>query len=135
MFTTRPLTLALGALATVATVAIVQPVQAAEFKPYSDSAFAAAQQQGRPILVDVHAPWCPVCARQQPLIARAAKDPANKQLVIFKLDFDGQKAEQRQFRVTKQATLIAFDGKRETGRLLGSTDAKAIATLIASTRG
>ena len=90
MFTTRPLTLALGALATVA---IVQPAQAAEFKPYSDAAFAAAQQQGRPILVDVHAAWCPVCARQRPLIVRAAKDPANKQLVVFKLDFDGQEAE------------------------------------------
>lgn len=124
--------LALGAFAAVA---IVQPAHAAEFRPYSDAAFAAAQAEGRPILIDVHAPWCPVCARQQPLIERAAQDPANGDLVVFRLDFDNQKAEQRQFRVTKQSTLIAFDGKRETGRLLGSTDAGAIAELIASTRG
>ena len=123
------------AMAGLATVAIAQPAYAAEFKPYSDAAFAAAQKEGRPILIDVYAPWCPVCARQQPLIESAAKDPANKDLVIFKLDFDKQKAEQRQFRVTKQSTLISFDGKRETGRLLGSTDAKSIASLLASTRG
>lgn len=122
-------------LGVAAATAIVQPAYAAEFKPYSDAAFAAAQAEGRPILVDVYAPWCPVCARQQELIKSAAKDPANKALIIFKLDFDDQKAEQRRFRVTKQSTLIAFAGKRETGRLLGSTDAKAIANLIASTRG
>ena len=95
----------------------------------------AADEDVLPVLIDVYAPWCTVCARQQPLIESAAKDPANKDLIIFKLDFDKQKAEQRQFRVTKQSTLIAFDGKRETGRLLGSTDAKSIASLLASTRG
>ncbi|MBX7481046.1 thioredoxin family protein [Qipengyuania qiaonensis] len=123
------------AIAGLATVAIVQPAYAADFKPYSDAAFAAAQKEGRPILIDVYASWCPVCARQQPLIEQAAGDPANKDLVVFKLDFDKQKAAQRQFRVTKQSTLIAFNGERETGRLLGSTDAKSIATLIASTHG
>ncbi|KPP92920.1 MAG: thioredoxin family protein [Erythrobacter sp.] len=119
----------------LAAAAIVQPAHAAEFRPYSDAAFAAAQAEGRPILIDVHASWCPVCARQQPLIERAAEDPANADLVVFRLDFDSQKAEQRRFRVTKQSTLIAFDGKRETARLLGSTDGEAIARLIASTRG
>lgn len=132
MIPSRHLALFFGALAATA---IVQPAQAAEFKSFSNAAFAAAQKEGRPILIDVYASWCPVCAKQQPLIERAAADPANKNLVVFKLDFDGQKAEQRQFRVTKQSTLVAFDGMKETGRLLGSTDAKAIATLIASTRG
>lgn len=119
----------------LAATAIVQPAQAAQFEAFSTKAFKAAQQAGKPILVDVYAPWCPVCIRQQPLIEQAAKDPANSDLVVFKLDFDKQKAEQRPFKVTKQSTLIAFDGVRETGRSLGSTDAKAIADLIASTRG
>lgn len=98
--------------------------------PFTQAAFEAAQAEGRPILVDVYAPWCPVCARQQTAIAAAQAMPANSDLVVFRLDFDDQKDELRQFRVTSQATLITFDGDSETGRLLGETDPDMIAELI-----
>ena len=74
--------------------------------PFTQAAFEAAQAAGKPILVDVYAPWCPVCRAQQAPIAAAQADPANADLVVFRLDFDSQKAEQRPLRVTGQATLI-----------------------------
>lgn len=102
--------------------------------PFTQAAFETAQRENRPILVDVYADWCPVCAQQQPAIDAAAADAANHGLVVFRLDFDDQKDEQTQFQVTRQSTLIAFRGANETGRLIGETDPQAIAALVASTR-
>ena len=101
---------------------------------FTQAAFEAAQAEGKPILIDVYAPWCPVCAKQQEGIAAAMADPANRDVTVFRLDFDHQKGAQRQFRVTSQASLIAFNGAQETGRLLGETDPDALGDLIASTR-
>ena len=137
-----PVRLALAALvstAAMATPLVLAPAAAqapaASHVPFSQAAFAAAQAAGKPILIDVYAPWCPVCRAQQAPIAAAQADPANADLVIFRLDFDGQKTEQRPLRVTGQATLIAFRGRTETGRLQGNSDRAAIARLIASARG
>lgn len=135
-----PVRLALAAL--VYTAAVTAPLApataqaaAASHVPFTQAAFAAAQAAGKPILIDVYAPWCPVCRAQQAPIAVAQADPANADLVVFRLDFDGQKAEQRPLRVTGQATLIAFRGRTETGRLQGNSDRSAIGRLVASTRG
>ena len=46
----------------VAALLVAAPVSAAEFRSFDQRAFTAAQAAGRPILVEVHAPWCPICA-------------------------------------------------------------------------
>ena len=35
---------------------------------YSAEAFKAAQASGSPILVEIHADWCPTCKAQKPII-------------------------------------------------------------------
>lgn len=134
--------IALGAL--TASLAIAAPSMTAAFAnqqeqvrtvPFTQAGFDAAKAAGKPILVEVYADWCPVCRAQQGPIAAAQNDPANADLVVFRIDFDSQRAEQRALRVTRQSTLIAFNGARETGRLLGDTNRAAIARLIAGTRG
>ncbi len=103
-------------------------------QPFTSKAFAAAQAKDMPILVSVHAPWCPVCRAQSPIVSAIAKDPKNSDMAVFQIDFDGQKAEQRPLKITGQSTLIAFRGRTETGRSQGVTDAKKIAELAATTR-
>lgn len=49
---------------------------AAEFRNFDHAAFTAAQAQGRPILLDVHAWWCPVCASQNHTIKKTVKSAA-----------------------------------------------------------
>ncbi len=106
---------------------------AAEVRPFSAQAFAAAQAQGRPILVDVYADWCPTCRRQQPLVAELIAAPAYRNLIMFKLNVDEQKDDWRRLGVRRQSTLIAFNGRNETGRSVGDTNANSIARLIRST--
>lgn len=121
--------------AALAAIACVQPAAAAEFKPFSTAAFEAAQRAGRPILVDVHAGWCPVCRAQAPILRQLGQDDRNADLIIFTLDFDRQKGERKALRASRQSTLIAWRGARETGRSVGETDPARIAALIASTGG
>jgi thiol-disulfide isomerase/thioredoxin len=106
----------------------------AEHVPFSRPAFEAAQAAGRPILVDVYAPWCPVCRAQEPILESLQAQPANAELVVFRVDFDNQKDVVRSFRAQRQSTLIAYNGAQETGRSVGDTNAASLARLVASTR-
>jgi thiol-disulfide isomerase/thioredoxin len=98
--------------------------------PFDQAAFEAAQAAGKPILVEVSAPWCPICKAQAPTLARLKSEPRFKELVSFNIDFDTQKDLLRAFNVQKQSTLIVFKGKQETGRSTGVTDPGAIETLL-----
>lgn len=75
----------------------------------------------------------PTCKAQKPIINSLAEQPENRDLIIFAVDFDSQKAIVREFRAQSQSTLIAFRGKTETGRSVGDTDPNSIAALVKST--
>ncbi|MGE4279613.1 MAG: thioredoxin family protein [Magnetospirillum sp.] len=114
------------AVATLLPLFAALPAQA--FEVFTKSAFEMAQDKGDKILLHVHAPWCPTCRAQEPGVALLEKQ--RPELKVFRVDFDSQKEVLRQLRVTSQSTLIAFDGKAETGRLVGVTDGGAIAALV-----
>ena len=121
----------LAALLPIA-VAATAPAHAAEFREFDQAGFAAAQAQHRPILLDVHAWWCPVCASQNHTIKQTVTAPAYDKLVIFRIDYDKQKRVWQSFGVHKQATLIAFHGKQQVGRLDYVTDKDKIDALLAT---
>jgi thioredoxin 1 len=124
----RPIRL-LTALSAVAVVALSAPAIAGPIQPYSVTAFKAAQKAGKPILVDVHADWCPTCRRQAPTITEISRDPTFAKLVIFRIDFDKQVAEREALNARKQSTLIVYRGTAEKGRATGIVDREAIRTL------
>ena len=96
---------------------------------FQDKAFADAQAAGKTILVDVFAPWCPVCRKQQTTIQSIQKERPS--LVVFQIDYDSSKDLLKRFNVQKQATLIMFKGKTEVGRLSYDADPANIRALIA----
>ena len=104
--------------------------RAAQTLPFSKEAFAAAQAAGKPILVEVTAPWCPTCKAQKPILAALEQRPKFKALAVFDVDFDSQKEVVRGFKVNMQSTLIVFKGSTETGRSVGDTHEAAIAALL-----
>lgn len=106
------------------------PALAFERMAFTPAALQAAQASGKPILVEVSAPWCPTCRAQKATLARLLPESAYADLVVFDVDFDSQKPALKRLRATQQSTLIVFRGEREAGRSLGETDAKSIAALI-----
>src|SRR5260370_11966267 len=82
--------------------------RAATVANFDQASFAAAQQAGKPILVHINASWCPTCAQQRPIIEKLSADPAFKNLMIFKVDFDSQKDVVKPMGVQIQTTMIVF---------------------------
>lgn len=106
--------------------------QAAEQKPFTAEAFAAAQAAGAPIVVEIYAPWCPICARQQPTLKALEANPAYEKVQVFRIDFDHQADAVRSVNATMQSTLIAYHGRTEKNRLVGVTKRDRIEELVAS---
>lgn len=123
------------ALTAVAAVSFATPAAAAERQPYTAAALAAAQAKGRPILVEVKAWWCPVCASQGRTIKATTAAPQYNNLLILSINYDKQKAEWKALGAQKQSTLIGYSGAREVGRIVYTTDKAAINGLLAKTIG
>lgn len=102
-------------------------------QPFTEAAFDAAEQAGKPILIDTFATWCDVCARQKPIIDKLLDEPKYKDVVTFRVDFDTQKDVMRQLNARVQSTLIVFRGNKELGRSVGETQPEWIDDLLAKT--
>ena len=124
-FARTPVLLALSCLASLA--------MAGEIKPFSQSAFDKLTYEGRPVVLDISATWCPTCKAQKPIIDNLMKQPAYQDVTLLTLDFDTDKPTLRKFKVTMQSTLVAFKGAKEVGRSVGDTSASGLEGLIKKT--
>jgi thioredoxin 1 len=98
--------------------------------PFSAEAFKAAQASGSPILVEIHADWCPTCKAQNPILDKLTSAEKFKDLKIFRVDFDAMKPVVKEFGAQMQSTLIIFKGSAEQGRSVGDTREASIAALL-----
>ncbi len=119
-------------LALLIAVAGAGPAAALEKRKFDAASFNAAQSSDKSILIDITAPWCPICKVQHRVLDSLAKRPEFKDIIIFEVDFDTQKDVVRSFNARLQATLIAFKGSKETQRLVGETGTEPIEMLLES---
>jgi thioredoxin 1 len=120
-------------LAIFAALVFSTAAYALEVKPYDAAAFKAAQAAGAPTVIHIHAEWCPTCKAQDVVLDKIKDEPALKNVVVFRVDYDEQKSVVKAFHAISQSTIIAFKGAKETGRSVGATGSGAIEKLIAST--
>jgi thiol-disulfide isomerase/thioredoxin len=116
-----------------ALVAVRPALAAPAVMPFTPAAFEAAQKAGKPILVEIHADWCPTCKAQAPIVSELRDQPKFKDMVVFRVDYDAQKDAVKRFGARMQSTLIAFRGAAETGRSVGDTNRASIEALLAKT--
>ncbi|MBB2960260.1 thioredoxin family protein [Methylobacterium sp. R2-1] len=130
--TTRRHVLVLGAALLSGLLGCGLPVvgHAAEPVAFDATAFETAQGEGRPVLVQISAPWCPICRTQKPILAALSADPRFRTLAIFTIDFDSQRDLVRRFGAQMQSTLIVYKGKAEVARSVGETQPEWIEQLL-----
>lgn len=104
-------------------------VVAAE-QAFTQAEFDRLQQIGEPILVVVHADWCPTCRAQAPVLQKLLEQDAFKSIHALRVDFDQQRDIVQAFKVIKQSTLIVFKDGKEIDRSLGVTSAQGIEDLL-----
>jgi len=123
---TRRNVVGLAALAVFAAT----PVYARESVPFTRAAFEAAQKDGKSILIEIAAAWCPTCRAQKPIIEGLLHSAKFKNMVAFRIDFDDQADEVRAMGAQRQSTLITFKGMNEAGRSVGDTNPASIEKLL-----
>jgi len=114
----------------VAFILLSFSAQAAGSQPFETRAFQAAQTAGKPILVEVHADWCPTCRAQVPVLDKLSSEPEFANLARFRVDFDTQKSVVKGFGARYQSTLVLFKGKAELARSVGETSEDKIRAML-----
>src|SRR5579863_6600946 len=83
--------------------------------PYSAEAFKAAQASGSPILVEIHADWCPTCKAQGPILDKLTADPKFKNLKNLPRRFRRDEAGRQAVRRADAVDPDCFQGRRRGG--------------------
>ena len=109
------------------------PAPAKEPVAWDEAAFDAAKAAGKPILLEIHAVWCPTCKAQAPILNELTSEPKYADLQVFKIDFDTQKDLLKKLNVRMQSTLIVYKQGAEVGRSVGDTNRDSIAELLSKT--
>jgi len=117
-------------LAVAALTLITAGAMAEESKPFDRELYDKAKAEGKTVLVDFDASWCPVCKKQAEAIPQVLKQEKFQRVVVFKADYDSQKELKKQLRITHQSTLVVFKGQKEVGREQGITTVSAIGELL-----
>lgn len=120
-------------IASAVVLSVLSPVVStgADSATFSQQAFDKAQKAGKPILVDITAPWCPTCRAQKKVLNVLL--PEHNDMAVFHVDFNSQKDVVRAFGANMQSTLITYKGKTEVGRLVGVSDEGSIRKLLKMT--
>lgn len=106
---------------------------AGEIKPYSQAQFDKLTAEGKPVLLAIHASWCPTCKAQKPIIEELMGRSAYKEVTTLVIDFDADKPFLKHYKVGMQSTLIAFKGTKEVGRSVGDSTQAGIEGLVEKT--
>ena len=99
--------------------------------PYTPAALAAAQKAGEPVVLHFHASWCPTCRAQDKVFDALKADPSLK-VTLMEVDYDTEKALEKQMKVTAQSTLVVFHGATERSRSTGETDPARLKGILQS---
>jgi thioredoxin-like negative regulator of GroEL len=117
--------LAAAIVATTGTSAI-----AAEFTAYSSAGFDAAVKSGTPVIVHVHADWCPTCRAQAPTLQSMTGESAYTKATFIRVNFDKDKDFLTSHKVSQQSTILVFKGGKEAARFTGITDAAQLRSRV-----
>lgn len=118
---------------TAAALVVAAPALARQPEAWNEEAFDAAKAAGKPVLLEIHAVWCPTCKTQAPILSELTSQSKYADLQIFKIDFDTQKDLLKRLNVRMQSTLIVYKKGAEVGRSVGDTDPNSIAELLSKT--
>lgn len=106
---------------------------ALDIQPYSPESLAAKQKAGEAVALHFHADWCPTC-RAQDKVFNGWKGDAAVPGTLLVVNYDKERELKRQLGVRTQSTVIVYKGSKETGRLAGETDPKALRAVLDSAK-
>lgn len=113
-----------------ATALVLSASAASAMDAYSKAAFDQMIASGQPVLVHVHATWCPVCKAQEPTLSSLATDPETRAAKQVRVDFDKDKDFLAAHKVGSQSVILVFKGGKETARIAGQSRMDAVKPVV-----
>jgi thioredoxin 1 len=98
--------------------------------PFDQKTFDDLTQSGKPVVVSVRAPWCPICKVQAPIEQSVMDSDAFKNVTLLTVDFDSQKDVVKELKVPMQSAIIVYKGGEEVGRSVGDKKKDSIEALM-----
>ena len=98
--------------------------------PFQQNNFNLLLAEGKPVVLHIHADWCPTCRAQDAVLNELMTMAEFKDLPILRVDFDTEKTVLRTYKVRNQSTFIIFKKGQEVARSTGETDKARIAELL-----
>jgi thioredoxin 1 len=116
----------------IAVIAIAWAASTLTFaaEKFEKSVFDKLIADGKPVVVDFYAPWCPTCKTQEVILKELAADPTLKSIVVLRADYDYDSEAKRALRVNRQSTFVVFKGGKEVARSTGQTNRQRIVDLF-----
>lgn len=98
---------------------------------YTPENLASAAAEGRVVVLDFHADWCPTCRKQEQVLTELGSEPALQAVTLLVVDFDQAAELKSRLGVSKQSTLVVMKGEQEIARATGITSKDDVRALIA----
>ena len=98
--------------------------------PFDQAKFDQLLKDGKPVVLHIHADWCPVCRAQDAVLDDLLPMDEFKNLPVLRANFDTEKKLLRKYKVRNQSTFIMFKNGNEISRSTGETDSMRIAELL-----
>ena len=98
--------------------------------PFDQAKFDQLLKEGKPVVLHIHADWCPVCRAQDAVLEDLLPMDEFKNLIVLRANFDTEKKLLRKYKVRNQSTFIMFKNGKEVSRSTGETDSTRIAELL-----
>ena len=76
---------------------------AGEIKPFNQQVFDKLTADGKPVVLDISATWCPTCKAQKTIIESLMKQPAYKDVTLLAVDFDTDKPTVKKFASSEES--------------------------------
>lgn len=87
------------------------------YEPFTTARFEQAKSEGKIILLEFYANWCPICAAQKPELESAFSELTDERIVGFQVNYKDSETDAseedlaRQFGVTYQHTHVVIDAQ------------------------
>jgi thiol-disulfide isomerase/thioredoxin len=113
----------------VAAALVAAGAAAFQVQAYDKAAADAAIAAGKPVVLEVYAPWCPSCLMQSAAVESLKDRPDFKDIRFYRVDYDNQKDVVAALN-SPRATLIAYRGGKEVGRMSWNPSEDEVAKIL-----
>jgi thioredoxin 1 len=104
--------------------------QATNKIPFDLTAFKAARDSGKPVVLQIAATWCGPCQVMKRTVSEIVERPEYRNVTIFEADYDANKEDLQKLNAYKVTTLVLYRNKKEVERTVGETRSEMIEPLL-----